>query len=82
MAWLEAWQVVERVPSRLGADVDARDTYGETALMAAAVWGHVECAIALLAGGADRTLRNHEGETALELAEKWRKPKVAAALRG
>ena len=42
---------------RLGADLDARPRDGYTALMGAALHGKVECARALLAGGADRTLR-------------------------
>ena len=70
---------------RLGADLDARGV-GLTGLMWAASDGQVECARALLAGGADRTLRATgpawaEGKTALELAE-WRdNAEVAALLR-
>ena len=65
---------------RLGADLDARA--GDwTALMQAACFGHVECARALLAGGADRTLRRPDGKTALELAEWAGKAEVAALLR-
>eukprot|EP01045_Picozoa_sp_COSAG04_P002544 COSAG04_NODE_93_length_26686_cov_10.174364_11_plen_99_part_00 len=80
---------------RLGADLDARGFYGQTALMQAAEKGQVESARALLAGGADRTLRatggRTKGKTALELAEKvesWGsdetkrgKAEVAALLR-
>ena len=71
--------------ARLGADLDARDSWGRTALMPAALDGYVECARALLAGGADRTLRATDGywkgKTALEMAEKEGKAKVAALLR-
>ena len=64
-------------------------SYGETALMRAAFMGKVECARALLAGGADRTLRPtsgaFRGKTALEISEKYgkacRKAEVAALLR-
>ena len=78
---------------RLGADLDATDSYGETALMAAARRGRVECARALLAGGADRTLRATgymnrppvvywvSGKTALEFAEARGEAEVAALLR-
>eukprot|EP01045_Picozoa_sp_COSAG04_P009428 COSAG04_NODE_544_length_12827_cov_262.923421_4_plen_450_part_00 len=73
---------------RLGADLDARDYWGTTALMVAAHDGQVECARALLAGGADRTLRatgnrfyGGYGMTALEIAERWGKAEVAALLR-
>ena len=70
---------------RLGADLDARDSDGETALMRAADNGRVECARALLAGGADRTVRatsgNHEGKTALEIAEARGNAATSALLR-
>eukprot|EP01045_Picozoa_sp_COSAG04_P033053 COSAG04_NODE_6692_length_1276_cov_1.561597_1_plen_78_part_00 len=71
--------------ARLEADLDARDGDGDTALMYAAQWGRVECARALLAGGADRTLRGTagcwKGKTALEIAEAEREAEVAALLR-
>ncbi len=71
--------------ARLGADLDARVRDGKTALMAAAFYGKVECARALLAGGADRTLRatgdGHRGKTALDLAEAGGYAEVAALLR-
>eukprot|EP01045_Picozoa_sp_COSAG04_P030579 COSAG04_NODE_5363_length_1641_cov_1.878080_2_plen_158_part_00 len=76
--------------ARLGADPDAREpSIGGTALMIAAHYGRVECARALLAGGADRTLRHtggsrgsrFKGMTALEIAEKWGRAEVAALLR-
>ena len=70
---------------RLGADLDATDSNGWTALMTAAQYGEVECARALLAGGADRTLRAtggpSEGKTALEIADANGKAAVAALLR-
>ena len=72
------------VSARLGAGVDARrPSDGWTALMIAAQYDYVECARALLAGGADRTLRatggDWEGKTALEMAEQ--QGEVAALLR-
>ena len=71
---------------RLGAAPDARDrVLGETALIAAARNGKVECARALLAGGADHTLRGtggpYSGKIALEVAELLGKAEVAALLR-
>ena len=70
---------------RLGADLDARDSRGETALMEAAAMGETECARVLLAGGADRTLRATGGDyvfkTALEIAEEECEAEVAALLR-
>ena len=64
---------------RLGADLDARDSLGDTALMGAAKYGRVEYARALLDAGAARTLRatggGFEGKTALEIAEERSKAK-------
>ena len=72
--------------ARLGADLDWRDSDGWTALMWTAGNGHVECARALLAGGADRTLRAtggmYPGKTALEIAEERGLAGVAALLAG
>ena len=72
--------------ARLGADLDATTSDGETALMGAALGGQVKCARALLDAGADRTLRAtggyDEGKTALEIAEAHGKAEVAALLRG
>eukprot|EP01047_Picozoa_sp_COSAG01_P041740 COSAG01_NODE_3599_length_5889_cov_19.716580_2_plen_676_part_00 len=71
MAALKGHAGVVSVLARLGADLDATDRDGQTALMAAACKGKVECARALLDAGADRTLRatECERETALEMAE-------------
>ena len=69
----------------LGADLDARDSRGETALMKAAAMGEVECARVLLEAGADRTLRATGGDyvfqTALGIAEEECEAEVAALLR-
>ena len=69
-----------------GAKPDGyRDARGKTALMMAARMGKVECARALLAGGADRTLRPtggyYTGKTALEMAEAEGEAEAAALLR-
>ena len=53
--------------------------------MAAASYGRVECARALLAGGADRTLQGthdvqYKGQTALEIAEARGEAEVAIVL--
>ena len=70
---------------RLRADLDATNSYGWTPLMAAAREGRVECARALLAGGADRSLRatrgRYRGKTALAIAYMYGKGGVAALLR-
>jgi ankyrin repeat protein len=52
-----------------GADVNARDHAGGTALMSAAEAGSVACIVLLLATGADPTL-TADGESARALATK------------
>eukprot|EP01045_Picozoa_sp_COSAG04_P031306 COSAG04_NODE_5749_length_1504_cov_0.949466_2_plen_374_part_00 len=71
-----------RVPARMPGS----RPHGKTALMWAANNGEVECARALLAGGADRTPRATggywaKGKTALQMAEQMGKAEVAALLR-
>jgi uncharacterized protein len=48
-----------------GADVNARDCDGDTALMLAAERGHIELVKVLLKNGADVNAENLNGETAL-----------------
>jgi uncharacterized protein len=47
-----------------GAEVNARDAGGGTALIWACNDGHIDCARLLLAAGADPSLRNNSGYTA------------------
>ncbi len=51
-----------------GADVDARDAYGSTALIIAATFGRPTVAAALVDAGADLDLQNGDGSTALHAA--------------
>lgn len=53
---------------RAGADVDARDRHGQTALMVAAHRGHREVVEALASGGADLNVAAKYNLTALMLA--------------
>lgn len=48
-----------------GADVDAKNEYGWTALMAAAWWGNTEIVKLLIQAGADVNAENIDGGTAL-----------------
>ena len=48
-----------------GANVNAKDNYGWTALMEATFWGHTETAELLLKHGADVNAENKYGRTAL-----------------
>lgn len=51
-----------------GANVNAQDHKGNTALMAAAAYNNVRAVKVLLDAGADRTIKNKNGETALSIA--------------
>lgn len=55
--------------SRQGVNVNHSDAYGWTALMCAAVAGHVELVEYLLKHGAQKSLVNNQGKTAAQLAE-------------
>lgn len=50
---LESWQVVAELLKAQGLRVNATNAHGETALMLAAIKGHVELARQLIAAGAD-----------------------------
>ena len=62
--------------------VDAKGNNGTTALMAAALGGHVAAIAALLAVGAEVEARDTGGITALELAEACKNEHAARLLRG
>jgi hypothetical protein len=51
-----------------GANIEAADPHGGTALMMAAGYGYTDLARLLLARGANPRRRNEDGETALDLA--------------
>lgn len=51
-----------------GADVNAKNEYGNTALIYAACCGHNDCLSALIVAGADVNAKNDDGNTALTLA--------------
>lgn len=57
-----------------GADLDARDRFGSTPLMAAAQTGNSGIRDELLALGADPLLSNDSGETVFSLTKQWQKP--------
>lgn len=63
-----------------GADVEASDDWGSTALINAASSGKVDAVRHLLAAGADPRAHISDGRTALNLAVRGGKPAILAAL--
>jgi hypothetical protein len=57
-----------RLLLKRGADVNAQDEYGETALMKACRRGHNDIIRELLKAGANRSIKDREGHVALDLA--------------
>ena len=74
---------VEKVEEALmnGADVNARDTFGCTALYFAAEWECPEVAKLFIQHGADINARDNCGHTALMCAKKVRHNKMIGLLR-
>ena len=64
-----------------GADVNAKNNNGETALMWASYKGHAEVVEALLAARADVNAKTDDGETALMLASDMGHADVVKLLR-
>ena len=64
-----------------GAELDAVDNIGQTALMLAAISGKAATTAQLVEAGADATLRSNGGKTALEIAEQKGQAEVATLLR-
>jgi ankyrin repeat protein len=52
---------------RLGGNLNARDTNGQTALMIAAKGGHIAAVTTLARLGADVNAKDNDGKTALKL---------------
>ena len=66
---------------KAGADVNATDDYGETALMWAAWYDAADAAKMLIEAGADVNARDKGGKTALIIAEDHNAKDVMALLK-
>ena len=64
-----------------GANPNARNKLGGTALMWAGVYGHEEAARALIEKGADATVKDDKGMTASAWAAKNNRDELAQVLR-
>ncbi len=65
-----------------GADVNAVDGTGRTALMDAAAKGHTDIAKILLEYGADASMADDDGNTALRIAKLNRRKRIVEMLQG
>ena len=54
----------------IGANEEAKDEVGKTALMCAAKWGRGSCVELLIKNGANKEAKNKNGQTALDLAKE------------
>ena len=61
-------EAVANLALERGAEIDAKDNRGRTALMIAADAGHTGIVDLLLARGAAREIKDKDGKTALDLA--------------
>ncbi len=70
-----------RVMLSAGADPDAKQTAGHTALHSATIHGNVPMTIALLAAGADPTVQNDEGKSARDLDPRDNRETIESILQ-
>ena len=63
-----------------GADLNAQDKVGNTALHGAALQGRAQAAQALIQAGADVNISNDKGQTPLDLAHEQRHSRLVAVL--
>ena len=73
-------EVIRSLQSK-GADVNASNANGRTALILATAAGRPGAVAALLQSGADASAKDRNGTTALMLAEKLGRPRIAKLLR-
>lgn len=64
----------------IGADIDAVQRQGRTAVQVAAYYGHLKALQALISGGANLDIMDHEEYTPLRCAIEWKHPEAAMLL--
>lgn len=79
-AWEGRTPMVKKLV-RSGADVNARDDYGRTAVMLAILRNKFEAVKYLAENNADLNLRESDGLTALDIATRYRQKETAAYLK-
>jgi len=80
MATYSAQYEVTQYLLAAGADVNAQDTAGNTALMGVCFKGHTALAELLIAHGADVNIKNKTGGTALSFAKQFGQVEMAKTL--
>ncbi|UCH63141.1 MAG: ankyrin repeat domain-containing protein [Fidelibacterota bacterium] len=63
-----------------GSDLNEKDAWGSTPLIAAATFGKTEVAVALIEAGADMEITNNEGSTPLHVAAFFCRTEIVKAL--
>lgn len=71
-----------RLHLRAGADLDATDSHGRTALILAVSRGHLDVCKLLLEAGADPAIKDSEGKDALAVARSFGETGIAELLHG
>ena len=66
---------------KAGADINAQDKDGRTALIWASRWGYAEVVTTLVTqGGVDQSIKDKDGYSALDIAKKFGKEDVVDIL--
>ena len=70
---VEAGEQIDEVSKllKLGADANAKNKWGQTALHVGSRWGNIETVRLLIDNGADVNAKNKWGQTALHVGSRW-----------
>lgn len=82
--WIACWnndiKVIEFLIKN-GADLNYKNKYGTTALMASAFLGHHDAVKLLINSGADTNIKDKNGDTAIMIAHNKKRIAIAELLR-